>query len=172
MWSIRSSLTFRGNVLPQFWGLESKHMLAYILVHRHTKRQTAFEKEIFRIQRGLKHKNVSESRDKYFLQYFSYHIHEKSNKKFWEELIVYFPLIWHGLCRKRCIQQFFYCLVYIRCRSDVLIEPLRRNDKGIHIEAHRLMGGIYKVHHWDGLRYRDIHTKFHADWFRHSNVNG
>jgi hypothetical protein len=32
------------------------------------------------------------------------------------------------------------------------------------------MGGFYEVHHWDGLRCHDIHTKFHKDWFRHSKV--
>jgi hypothetical protein len=30
-------------------------------------------------------------------------------KKFWEELIAYYPLIRHGPHRKRHIQQFFYC---------------------------------------------------------------
>jgi hypothetical protein len=38
--------------------------------------------------------------------------------------------------------------------------------------AHRLMGGIYKVYPWDGLRCHDIHIKFHKDWFRHSKVDG
>jgi uncharacterized membrane protein len=31
-----------------------------------------------------------------------------------------------------------------------------------------LKRGIYKVHRRDGLRWHDIHTKFHEDWFRHS----
>jgi hypothetical protein len=35
-----------------------------------------------------------------------------------------------------------------------------------------LMEGIYEVCRWDGLRCHDIRTKFHADWFRHSKVNG
>jgi hypothetical protein len=34
------------------------------------------------------------------------------------------------------------------------------------------MGGIYEVRLWDGLRYHDIHTKFHKDWLRHSEVGG
>jgi hypothetical protein len=33
------------------------------------------------------------------------------------------------------------------------------------------MGGIYEVHHGDGLRGHDIHTKFDKDWFKHSKVN-
>jgi hypothetical protein len=41
---------------------------------------------------------------------------------------------------------------------------------GIHIQTHRLMGGIYEVRRWGGLRCHDIHTKFHTDWFQHSEV--
>jgi hypothetical protein len=33
------------------------------------------------------------------------------------------------------------------------------------------MGGIYEVPRWDGLRWRDIDTKFHEGWFRNSEVN-
>jgi hypothetical protein len=33
------------------------------------------------------------------------------------------------------------------------------------------MGGIYEVRRGDGLRWHDIHTKFHKDWFRHSKVD-
>jgi hypothetical protein len=40
----------------------------------------------------------------------------------------------------------------------------------IHIQTHRLMGGIYKVRRWDGLRCHDKYAKFHKDWFRHSNI--
>jgi hypothetical protein len=36
---------------------------------------------------------------------------------------------------------------------------------------HRLMGEIYEVCCWDGLRCHDIHTKFHKDWFSHSEVD-
>jgi hypothetical protein len=48
---------------------------------------------------------------------------------------------------------------------------LPSNDRGLHIWTLRLMGGIYEVSRWDGLRYYDIHTKFHKDWFRHSKAN-
>jgi hypothetical protein len=34
----------------------------------------------------------------------------------------------------------------------------------------RLMGGIYEVRRLNGLRCRDIYTKFHRDWFRHLEV--
>jgi hypothetical protein len=34
--------------------------------------------------------------------------------------------------------------------------------------TYTLMGEIYEVCHWDGLRCHDIHTKFYKDWFMHS----
>jgi hypothetical protein len=67
----------------------------------------------------------------------------KLYKKFSEELIDYFTLIRHGLHRKRLVQQFFYCCVCIRCRGNVFTEPLLSDDRGIHIQTHRLVGGIY-----------------------------
>jgi hypothetical protein len=42
----------------------------------------------------------------------------------------------------------------------------------IRVQTQRLVGGIYEVHGWDGLRCRNIHTKFHKDWFRHLNIDG
>jgi hypothetical protein len=33
-----------------------------------------------------------------------------------------------------------------------------------------LMGGIYEVRCYDGLRRQGIHTKFHDDWFRYSST--
>jgi hypothetical protein len=33
------------------------------------------------------------------------------------------------------------------------------------------MGGIYEVRRQDWLRFHDIHTKFHKNWFRHSKVD-
>jgi hypothetical protein len=57
------------------------------------------------------------------------------NKKFWEELIAYFPLIGHGPHRKRhnygdthSIHIIFH---NIRYRGNVFTEPLPSNDKGI-----------------------------------------
>jgi hypothetical protein len=31
------------------------------------------------------------------------------------------------------------------------------------------MGLIYETHRWDGLRWDDMHTKFHEDWLGHSS---
>jgi uncharacterized protein involved in cysteine biosynthesis len=34
-----------------------------------------------------------------------------------------------------------------------------------------LMGGIYNVRRWNGLKWHDIYAKFYEDWFRHlSNI--
>jgi hypothetical protein len=52
-------------------------------------------------------------------------------KNFWEELIVYFPLIGHEAHRKRRTQQLIYCCVCICCCGNVT-EPLPSNEREIH----------------------------------------
>jgi hypothetical protein len=89
-----------------------------------------------------------------------------------EELIAYFPLIGQGSHRKRRVQQFFYCCLCVSWRNTSFTEPLPSNNWGIHIQTHRWMRGIYELRRWDGLSCHDIHTKFHKDWFRHSNIDG
>jgi hypothetical protein len=42
----------------------------------------------------------------------------------------------------------------------------------MHVMLVLLMEGIYEVPSWDGLRWHDTHTKFHKDWFMHSNGVG
>jgi hypothetical protein len=49
-------------------------------------------------------------------------------KKFWEDLIAYFPLMRNRPHRKRFIQNCFYCCVCSRCRSNVFTEQLRSNE--------------------------------------------
>jgi hypothetical protein len=103
---------------------------------------------------------------------------------------------------KRRFQQFFYCWFCICCSGNDFTDPLLRNDmgifteplssngRGIHIETHRLMGGIYEVRRWVGLRYHDKYicvcvracvrararagarTKFRKDLSSHSKVDG
>jgi hypothetical protein len=34
-----------------------------------------------------------------------------------------------------------------------------------------MIGGIYEVRRWDGLRCHDLYTKFHKDSFSHSKVD-
>jgi hypothetical protein len=57
-------------------------------------------------------------------------------------LIAYFLLIRYGLHRKRCYQNssIFSC-VFV---AAVFKEPLPSNERGIHIQTHRMMGGIMK----------------------------
>jgi hypothetical protein len=71
----------------------------------------------------------------------------KIYKKIWEELIAYFPLIRYGQHRKRCVEQFFYCCVCIRCHDNVFTETLPSMDKAIHIQTPKLVEGIYEVSH-------------------------
>jgi hypothetical protein len=65
-------------------------------------------------------------------------------KKFWEQLISYFYLIQYGPHRKRKIQKF-YCFIRICCHGNDFTEPLPNNEKGMCIQAHRLMGGVYEI---------------------------
>jgi hypothetical protein len=78
----------------------------------------------------------------------------------------------HEPHRKRHVQQFSYCCVFIRFRGNVFTEPLPSNDTGIHIQAHILMGGVHEVHCSDVLMCHDVHTKFHKDLLRHSKGDG
>jgi hypothetical protein len=73
-------------------------------------------------------------------------------------------LIWQSQHRKRCFKTIFLC------RGNVFTEPLPSNDRSIHIQTHRLMGGIYEVCRWDVLRCHGIHTKFRKDPFRNSKI--
>jgi hypothetical protein len=50
------------------------------------------------------------------------------NKKFWEELVAYFPLIRPEPQRKRRVQQFLYSCVCIRFRGNIFTQPLPSND--------------------------------------------
>jgi hypothetical protein len=59
-------------------------------------------------------------------------IPSKYNKKFWEELGTYFPLIQHGPHRKECL------LTTLRYCGNVFTTSLPGNDRGIHGQTHRL----------------------------------
>jgi hypothetical protein len=51
----------------------------------------------------------------------------------------------------------YYIVTCIHYLGNALTEPLPSNGKRIRILIHRLMGGIYEVRRWDGLRCHDIH---------------
>jgi hypothetical protein len=50
--------------------------------------------------------------------------------------------------------------VSIHCRGNVFTEPLTSIDKGVHIQTHRLMGGMCEIRRRDGLRCHAVHTNF------------
>jgi hypothetical protein len=52
-------------------------------------------------------------------------------------------LIRHGPHRKRHVQQIFYCCVCVCYRGNVSTEPLPSNERGIHIQTHRLIREIF-----------------------------
>jgi hypothetical protein len=79
-------------------------------------------------------------------------------------------LMRHGPHRKRRVQQFFNCCVCICCRGNVFIDPFPSIERGIHYR-HGLMEETYKVRHWDGLRWHNIHIKFHKDWLGDSKAD-
>jgi hypothetical protein len=66
----------------------------------------------------------------------------------------------------------FFIVACIRCNGNVFTGPLPSNEQWDNIQTHRLVGGIYEVLRWDGVRCRDLHTKFHKNWSRHSKVSG
>jgi hypothetical protein len=119
---------------------------------------------------------------------------------FWEELVAYFRFIRHEPHRKR-LQQIFvaagtslpscylanigghkdthrhtcptilFLCIFVAARMCLPIHCLATKGR-IHIQTHRLMGGIYEEHRWDWFRCHYMHTKFHKDWFKYSKVNG
>jgi hypothetical protein len=60
---------------------------------------------------------------------FDYTHSQKKDKKFWEELIAYFPLIRHGPRRNDASNNYF-TVACIRCRGNVFFELYTRNDRG------------------------------------------
>jgi hypothetical protein len=53
-------------------------------------------------------------------------------------------LIRHEPHRNPLVEQF-YCCMCICFHGNFFAEPLPSNDRGIHIQIHRLIGGIYEV---------------------------
>jgi hypothetical protein len=128
------------------------------------------------------------------------------NKKFWEELTIYF--LWYGTdCIENNISNNSLPSCYLaiigntqthrHMHPTVLLLLLLFVVVGTCLPSHclamkwriyftellsgkdkrdtytdKLMGGIYEVRCWDGLRCHDVPTKFCTYWFRHSKVNG
>jgi hypothetical protein len=79
--------------------------------------------------------------------------------------------IWYDMDRTaNGVSKLFHCCLCIRCRGNISIELLPSNDRGLHIQTHRLMGRIHEVRSSDAIMCHVIYTKFHIDWLRHSKV--
>jgi uncharacterized membrane protein YvlD (DUF360 family) len=86
------------------------------------------------------------------------------NKKFWEERIAYFPftVIWVSDTTRTSRKKTLVCM------SNKVKYTILETAMSV-----LLMGAIYELHKWDGLRWHNIHTKFHNDRFKHSsNIKG
>jgi hypothetical protein len=77
----------------------------------------------------------------------------KYYKKFWEELIAYFPRYDTGHFENdTSINSSIVAYVFVTAVTfppllsndrEIFTEPLPSNDRGIYIQTHRLMGGIF-----------------------------
>jgi hypothetical protein len=52
------------------------------------------------------------------------------------------------------------------CHRNVTNKPLPSNDRGIHMQTHKLRRGVYEILRRDGFRCHNTHTNFHTYWFR------
>jgi hypothetical protein len=72
--------------------------------------------------------------------------------------------------RVKCLQ----CCCLAPRGGTQLLRPWLTTVRGLHMQTHRLMGGIYEVglHHWDGVSCHDISTEFRKDLLKYSEVDG
>jgi hypothetical protein len=99
----------------------------------------------------LKIKRPAEDSQQELLQHRKHEglcIHEKSlnenvikNKKFWEELVTYFPWVQHTPHKTWCVQQFLYCCMCITamvtCLPSHCLSVMGRYTR-VHTHTHRL----------------------------------
>jgi hypothetical protein len=71
-------------------------------------------------------------------------------------------LIQHGPHRKTT-RPTILLLLCVLVAAGTFLQIRYLAEKGIHMQTHRLMGGIYEVRRSYGRRFRDIHTKFNKD---------
>jgi hypothetical protein len=88
------------------------------------------------------------------------HFLSEKNKRFWEELIAYFP--WYDTDRIENDASSSSSIVAIVLVAAVMFLPSRclATIEDTHTDT-KPMRGLYEVRLWDGLRFREIHTKFH-----------
>jgi hypothetical protein len=83
-----------------------------------------------------------------------------NNKKFWEELIAY--VSWYDtdhIENNASNNSSIVACVFVAAETFLTSRCLA--TRGEYTQTHRLMGKIYEVRRWDGLRCHDIHTTFH-----------
>jgi hypothetical protein len=82
-------------------------------------------------------------------------ISDEQNKKLWEEIIAYF--LWYDTDRIENNRSSYSSVVgcLFAARMCIFSSCLTNNDRGTHVQTHRLMGRIYEVCIWDGLRSQD-----------------
>jgi hypothetical protein len=62
-------------------------------------------------------------------------------------------------------------VVYVFVAMETFLPSISLATAGwIHIQIHRLMGWMYEVCRWNGLRCHDMHTKFRKDWLSQSKI--
>jgi hypothetical protein len=71
-----------------------------------------------------------------------------------------------ALCGMICIPSFMKIGTGVQEILRFCLRNLRGCNAGISD------GGDFLTNHLDGLKWCDISTKFHKDWFRQSKVNG
>jgi hypothetical protein len=68
------------------------------------------------------------------------------SKKFCEERISHFPLMWHGRYRKwHGTQQFSYYCMCIHGYKNVFTTPLHSNVNGVHVQTCRQQGNLISL---------------------------
>jgi hypothetical protein len=96
-----------------------------------------------------------------YLPYFKQEVPGRTNRVF--------TFIRNGPHRKRYVQHFFYCCVFVAAVTFLASRCLA--TIGWYAYRHSLKGRIYEIRHWDGLRRNNMYTKFHKYWLSESKVD-
>jgi hypothetical protein len=78
-------------------------------------------------------------------------------------------LLWYDMNRIEYYASNNYFIVACALFATVMFLPILCISTLTY--RHRLMGGFQRVSRSFGLGCHDVHTKFHEDWFRYSEVN-
>jgi hypothetical protein len=79
------------------------------------------------------------------------------NKRFWEKLIGYFPLMWHRPHRKWCFQQFSCCCLCVHCHRKVLTDSLLSNRA--------IACQWWRYTHWDTQTHKESKLTQRSSWW-------